>query len=122
MFAQVVFPLPFRNSFTYSVSAELSELVQLGVRVVVPFGKRTGQRLSRRLQQVRVTALAVVAVFRTHPAHETGLSLGLAVYTAVFDAKEQTGLVQHVPRARLAVPRAGQFSVVWRAREVCAQR
>ncbi len=41
MFAQVVFPLPFRNSFTYSVSSELSELVQIGVRVVVPFGKRT---------------------------------------------------------------------------------
>ncbi|MEN8192301.1 MAG: primosomal protein N' [Bacteroidota bacterium] len=41
MFAQVVFPLPFRNSFTYSVSKEHLELIQVGVRVVVPFGKRT---------------------------------------------------------------------------------
>lgn len=41
MFAQVVFPLPFRNSFTYSILTEHLEMVHLGVRVVVPFGKRT---------------------------------------------------------------------------------
>lgn len=41
MFAQVVFPLPFRNSFTYSIPIEHLELVHVGVRVVVPFGKRT---------------------------------------------------------------------------------
>ncbi|VAX22587.1 Helicase PriA essential for oriC/DnaA-independent DNA replication [hydrothermal vent metagenome] len=41
MFAQVVFPLPFRNSFTYSIHVEHLELVKIGVRVVVPFGKRT---------------------------------------------------------------------------------
>jgi len=41
MFAQVVFPLPFRNSFTYSISIEHLEFVKIGVRVVVPFGKRT---------------------------------------------------------------------------------
>ncbi len=41
MFAEVVFPLPFRNSFTYSVPQELSGLLQVGVRVVAPFGKRT---------------------------------------------------------------------------------
>lgn len=40
MYAQVVFPLPFRNSFTYSVPPDLTDLVQTGVRVVVPFGKR----------------------------------------------------------------------------------
>ncbi|HOI29217.1 MAG TPA: primosomal protein N' [Melioribacteraceae bacterium] len=40
MFAQVVFPLPFRNSFTYSIPDSLSESVQVGVRVVVPFGRR----------------------------------------------------------------------------------
>jgi len=41
MFAQVVFPLSFRNSFTYSISKEHLEFVHVGVRVVVPFGKRT---------------------------------------------------------------------------------
>jgi primosomal protein N' (replication factor Y) len=41
MFAKVVFPLPFRNSFTYSIPNELEELVIIGVRVVVSFGKRT---------------------------------------------------------------------------------
>ncbi len=41
MFCQVVFPLPFRNAFTYSIPNELSEIVCVGVRVVVPFGKRT---------------------------------------------------------------------------------
>ncbi len=40
MFAQVVFPLPFRNSFTYSVPKDLQELTKVGVRVVVPFGRR----------------------------------------------------------------------------------
>ena len=41
MFAKVVFPLPFRNSFTYSIPDEFEELIVIGVRVVVPFGKRT---------------------------------------------------------------------------------
>jgi len=40
MYAEVVFPLPFRNTFTYSVPAELKHLVQKGVRAVSPFGKR----------------------------------------------------------------------------------
>ncbi|MEJ5351214.1 MAG: primosomal protein N' [Melioribacteraceae bacterium] len=40
MYAQVVFPLPFRNAFTYSIPDELLDLVQVGVRVVAPFGKR----------------------------------------------------------------------------------
>lgn len=39
-FAQIVFPLPFRNRFTYGIPEQLEELVQFGVRVVVPFGKR----------------------------------------------------------------------------------
>ena len=41
MFAQVVFPLPFRNAFTYLVPDEHSSMLQIGVRVVAPFGKRT---------------------------------------------------------------------------------
>ncbi len=41
MFAEVVFPLPFRNSFTYSIPEELEENIMVGVRVVAPFGKRT---------------------------------------------------------------------------------
>ena len=40
MYCQVVFPLPFRNSFTYSIPKELEEFVKIGVRVVTPFGKR----------------------------------------------------------------------------------
>jgi primosomal protein N' (replication factor Y) len=40
MYCQVVFPLPFRNSFTYSVPDEFQLSVQVGVRVVAPFGKR----------------------------------------------------------------------------------
>lgn len=41
MYCQVVFPLPFRNAFTYSIPHEFEELISVGVRVVVPFGKRT---------------------------------------------------------------------------------
>ncbi len=41
MFAEIVFPLPFRNAFTYSVPEELQQSARPGVRAVVPFGKRT---------------------------------------------------------------------------------
>lgn len=40
MYCQVVFPLPFRNSFTYSVPVEFQPNIKIGVRVVAPFGKR----------------------------------------------------------------------------------
>ena len=41
MFVEVVFPLPFRKAFTYSVPKELQEFAKVGVRAVAPFGKRT---------------------------------------------------------------------------------
>ncbi len=41
MFAEIVFPLPFRKAFTYSVPKDLQQLVKFGVRAVAPFGKRT---------------------------------------------------------------------------------
>ena len=40
MYAEVVFPLPFRNSFSYIVPKEFEELVSVGKRVAAPFGKR----------------------------------------------------------------------------------
>lgn len=40
MFAEVVFPLPFRNAFTYKIPKEFEEEVTIGVRVVCSFGKR----------------------------------------------------------------------------------
>ncbi len=40
MFAKVVFPFPFRNSFTYSIPEDFEDKVNVGVRVVCPFGKR----------------------------------------------------------------------------------
>lgn len=41
MYAEIVFPLPFRNSFSYSVPEELEQYTEIGVRAIVPFGKRT---------------------------------------------------------------------------------
>jgi primosomal protein N' (replication factor Y) len=41
MFAEIVFPLPFRKAFTYSVPKDLQEFAKVGVRAVAPFGKRT---------------------------------------------------------------------------------
>ena len=41
MFVEIVFPLPFRKAFTYSVPKELQEFAKVGVRAVAPFGKRT---------------------------------------------------------------------------------
>jgi len=39
LFADVILPIAVRNEFTYRVPFELNELLQIGVRVVVPFGK-----------------------------------------------------------------------------------
>ncbi|MBN1637670.1 MAG: primosomal protein N', partial [Ignavibacteriales bacterium] len=41
LFVQVAVPLPFRKLFTYSVPDELKSQIQIGVRVVIPFAKRT---------------------------------------------------------------------------------
>ena len=41
MYVEVVFPLPFRKTFTYKVPEELEPLAIIGVRAVAPFGKRT---------------------------------------------------------------------------------
>jgi primosomal protein N' (replication factor Y) len=41
MYVELVFPLPFRKTFTYSVPGDLEPLVKSGVRAVAPFGKRT---------------------------------------------------------------------------------
>ena len=40
MFVELVFPLPFRNTFTYSVPEEFTSLAKTGARAVAPFGKR----------------------------------------------------------------------------------
>ncbi len=40
MFAEIVFPLPFRKPFTYIIPGEFKEFAKPGVRAVAPFGKR----------------------------------------------------------------------------------
>lgn len=40
LFIDVILPLPLGNTFTYSVPDEWTEKVSIGMRVVVPFGKR----------------------------------------------------------------------------------
>jgi primosomal protein N' (replication factor Y) (superfamily II helicase) len=40
MYAEIVFPLPFRNTFTYLIPEDLVDMCKVGVRTVVPFGKR----------------------------------------------------------------------------------
>ena len=39
-FAHVVFNLPIKEPFTYAIPSSLQNLVQLGIRVRVPFGRR----------------------------------------------------------------------------------
>jgi len=41
MYAEIVFPLPFRKAFTYLVPKELEKQAKVGVRAVASFGKRT---------------------------------------------------------------------------------
>ena len=40
MFADVILPLPLAGAFTYSLPVAFAEKIQVGCRVVVPFGKR----------------------------------------------------------------------------------
>src|SRR5512146_2728154 len=40
MYVELVFPLPFRNTFTYHVPEEFNSLAKTGVRAVAPFGRR----------------------------------------------------------------------------------
>ena len=40
MFADVILPLPLHGVFTYAVPAEMRHAVEVGFRVIVPFGKR----------------------------------------------------------------------------------
>jgi Primosomal protein N'' (replication factor Y) - superfamily II helicase len=39
-FVEVALPVPLRRTFTYKVTANNAARVQIGTRVVVPFGKR----------------------------------------------------------------------------------
>ncbi|MGB1807283.1 MAG: hypothetical protein ACPHL7_08550 [Flavobacteriaceae bacterium] len=39
LYADVILPLPLPKSFTYSIPREFTSEVQVGKRVVVPFGK-----------------------------------------------------------------------------------
>ena len=41
MYVEIVFPLPFRKTFTYLIPKELEKQAKIGVRAVAPFGKRT---------------------------------------------------------------------------------
>jgi primosomal protein N' (replication factor Y) len=41
MYVEIVFPLPFRKAFTYSVPKDLHDFAKVGIRAVAPFGKRT---------------------------------------------------------------------------------
>lgn len=39
LFIEVILPIPVNNEFTYRVPFELNDFIQIGIRVVVPFGK-----------------------------------------------------------------------------------
>lgn len=39
LFADIILPIPVKNEFTYRIPFEMNELIQEGMRVVVPFGK-----------------------------------------------------------------------------------
>src|SRR6476659_6007915 len=48
-FVEIALPVPLRRTFTYTLPAKYKDQVQIGTRVVVPFGKRmlTGYVLER---------------------------------------------------------------------------
>jgi len=51
MYVEIIFPLPFRKSFTYRVPEDLELSAKMGVRAVAPFGKRTLTLLKHQLKK-----------------------------------------------------------------------
>ena len=39
-FLDVVLPLPLKETFTYVITSAEAKIIQLGMRIIVPFGKR----------------------------------------------------------------------------------
>lgn len=39
LFADIIIPIAVKNEFTYRVPFEMNDLIQAGMRVVIPFGK-----------------------------------------------------------------------------------
>ena len=39
-FLDVILPLPLKDTFTYAITPAESEVIQVGMRIIVPFGKR----------------------------------------------------------------------------------
>ncbi|MBT8380931.1 MAG: primosomal protein N', partial [Ignavibacteria bacterium] len=85
MYAEIVFPLPFRKAFTYSVPGELEPLVKTGVRAVAPFGKRTLTGFILRTSKttsVKEKIIAVKDILDEKPIFD---SKGLKFYQWVAD-------------------------------------
>lgn len=70
-FVDVILPLPLHGCFTYSLSEEIAEEVQIGCRVVVPFGrKKYYTAIVRNIHNAAPTAYEVkevTALLDVHP-------------------------------------------------------
>ena len=76
MFVDCIVPLPLEGVFTYNVPAHLSQKVQVGCRVNVPFGQK------------KQYAALVTRVHEEQPACQTKVSSSMAAKTAT--AKKPT--------------------------------
>lgn len=69
-FVDVILPLPLHGCFTYSLSEEIAEEVQIGCRVVVPFGrKKYYTAIVRNIHYAAPTAYEVKEVTALLDAH-----------------------------------------------------
>ena len=69
-FVDVILPLPLHGCFTYSLSEEIAEEVQIGCRVVVPFGrKKYYTAIVRNIHNAAPTAYEVKEVTALLDAH-----------------------------------------------------
>lgn len=69
-FVDVILPLPLHGCFTYSLSEEITEEVQIGCRVVVPFGrKKYYTAIVRNIHNAAPTAYEVKEVTALLDAH-----------------------------------------------------
>ncbi|NOR14268.1 MAG: primosomal protein N', partial [Candidatus Aminicenantes bacterium] len=71
MYAEVVLPLPLAKSFYYKVPASFRENIDIGSRILVPFGRRTMTGFVIKLRQKKplpaVELKAIMEVLDPYP-------------------------------------------------------
>ena len=81
LFADIIIPIAVKNEFTYRVPFEMNDLIQAGMRVVIPFGKDDLNRINNSTRVISVLM----------PNDNTASTDWKQFRTSVDDIETQTG-------------------------------